>query len=166
MVDILGMVHEGDQQLARFPSHSTGIPAKFRFADDGGALSSQEWRELLNLDLSNPPTGQSHTAQCCRKLYEKLVYNDTTPFSTGVQVQLLAARPPSWEDRCLTTELHPNHARRSKEQLFDRESVIQQCFSPGIFKVVIRPSRNVGLAADSLEERLEYLINVAKVMKS
>ncbi|KAF9044103.1 hypothetical protein BJ165DRAFT_1528670 [Panaeolus papilionaceus] len=167
---------------------------------DGGALSSQEWRELLNLDLSKPLTGHSHTAQRRRKLYNKLVYNDTTPFATGVQVQLLGARSPSWEgvtypasqpvpvkivqqilwslyklnfhlefialDHRLTSELHPDRARRTDKQLFDRESAIQRCFSPGIFKIVIHPSCNVGLAANSLEERLEYLINAAKVMKS
>ncbi|KAF9041436.1 hypothetical protein BJ165DRAFT_1530157 [Panaeolus papilionaceus] len=166
---------------------------------DGGALNLQEWREFLNLDLSKPPEGPSHTAQRRRKLYDKLVYADITPFAAGVQVQL-AAISPTWEgttypagqavpievvqqilwslyelnfhlefialDRHLTCQLHPDPKRQTAEQLFDRESAIQRCFAPGIFKIVILPARNVGLASDTLEERLEYLINFAKVVKT
>ncbi|PPR00730.1 hypothetical protein CVT24_000954 [Panaeolus cyanescens] len=65
-------------------------------ASGGSPLLSQEWRHILNMDLTKPPpTGSSRTAQQRRQAWEKLQIKPNE-LNHGVQIQGMSVGVPEW----------------------------------------------------------------------
>jgi hypothetical protein len=152
------------------------------------AMSNQHWRTFLSIDPSVPEKTETRAARRRQESLE-LIIRGVDPlrvsigpiiwqgeeYSSGVLPPDDIVRQILWElyevnfihelqslDRRACTDVDlSNHT-----QLFERQIMISQCFHISSFRPVPIPSENLGLAADDLDERLQFILTLVLVMQS
>jgi hypothetical protein len=159
------------------------------------AMSGQHWRDLLATDFDvYSASGDTKAATRRRKILEKL--KPKSKYSPEVKTRSVVGEPLSWQGKHylpgvlpaegivreilwelfelnFTHELLALDRRACKNldlshnsRLSERQDLISKCFSVGAFPHVSIPTRNCGLAANTLQERLPYVICLVHVMQS
>jgi len=165
-------------------------------AHDGSlAMSGQSWRDFLATDLSSfSDKGDTKAARRRKRILDTLTpkslsdpevkaqSNVGEPFvwqghsyPSGVLPAEHVVQQLLWElyelnfthkflslDRCSCVDLDLSDGAK----LFERQALVSGCFAIGAFKYIPLPDHNQGLAADSLRNRLPYLISMVHVMRS
>lgn len=158
------------------------------------AMSSQHWRTFLSMDLSVPVEGSTKAARRRQEVFDMLVPNSSTypevqtrsitnrllvwqgeEYPSGVLPPEDVVRQILWE----LYELNFIHELQSLDrracadldlsnvaQLVERQMKISRCFPINSFRHVTISSENCGLAADDLNERFRFVVELLHVMKS
>jgi hypothetical protein len=157
------------------------------------ATSNQHWRTFLAADLKAPVDGRTKAANRIRNTLDLIMPQSST--YSGVKMRT-SSGPLVWQDkeyppgvlppegviRQILWELYEVNFihelvsldRRAcaeldlsdTAQLLDRQTKISRCFPIESFRHVTIPSRNCGLAADTLGERFPFIVALFLVMKS
>jgi hypothetical protein len=163
-----------------------------RIVHEGLSMSSQEWRDLLSMDLSDlSGNGDSKAMKRREKIRDKFTPTSSDP---GVRFRSTVGEPFVWQGRGYIPGVLPvtgvvcqilwelyelnftyefisldrraceNLDVMDSERLLERESSISKCFTINTFKSAPLPNHNRGLAADDLRNRLPHLQEVVRVM--
>ena len=158
------------------------------------AMSNQNWRTFLLIDLNGPEKEETKAARRRRDILDMVMPKSTV--YPELKTRSASNDPLSWEGQ----EFHPGKLlpedvirqilwelyevnfiqellsldRRAcadldvtdPGQLFERQLKVSACFPPSSFRHVIIPSENRGLAADDFNKRLPFIISLFLVMKS
>jgi hypothetical protein len=157
-------------------------------------MSSQHWRTFLSMDLSVPDEGSTKAAKRRRDVLDMLVPNSS--IYPEVQTRSTTKQLLVWQDKEYPSgvlppedvvqqilwelyELNFIHELQSLDrracadldlsdtaQLLERQMKISRCFPINSFRHVMIPSENCGLAADDLNERFRFVVELLHVMKS
>jgi hypothetical protein len=158
------------------------------------AMSSQDWRTFLSMDLSVPEKGSTKAAKRRQKVLDMLVpkssiYPEIQTRSTVKQLLVwqgqeypLGVLPPEDVVRQILWELYELNFiyelqsldRRACADLdlsdtallLERQMKISRCFPINSFRHVMIPSENCGLAADNLSERFRFVVELFHIMKA
>jgi uncharacterized protein YjiS (DUF1127 family) len=157
------------------------------------AMSSQHWRTFLSMDLSVPVQGSTKAAKRRQDVLDMLVpksaiYPEVQTRSITNQLLVWQGKeypsgvlPPEdvvrqilWE----LNELNFIHELQSLDrracadlglsnvaELVERQMKISKCFPINSFRHVTIPSENCGLAADDLNGRFRFVVELLHVMK-
>jgi hypothetical protein len=158
------------------------------------AISNQHWRTFLAANLNAPVDGQTKAANRIRHTLDLIIPQSDT--YSGVKIRNSSNDPLVWQDKEYPTGVLPPEIvirqilwelyernfihelvsldRRAcaeldlsdTAQLLDRQTKISKCFPIESFRHVTIPSRNCGLAADTLGERFPFIVALFLVMKS
>jgi len=152
------------------------------------AMSNQHWCTFLSIDPSVPEKMETRAARRRQESLE-LIIRGVDPlrvsigpiiwqgeeYSSGVLPPDDIVRQILWElyevnfihelqslDRRACTDVDlSNHT-----QLFERQIMISQCFHISSFRPVPILSENLGLAADDLDERFQFILALVLIMQS
>jgi hypothetical protein len=158
------------------------------------ALSSQNWRTLLTMDLGVKVEGTTKTANRRREVLRLLLPKPGASPELKIQSTLKDtcvwqgkefpsnALPPEDVVRQILWELYELNfihelvsldRRACAEldatdvmQLIERENKISRCFPLDSFRHITFASENRGLAADAFNKRFHYIVNLFLVMKA
>jgi hypothetical protein len=158
------------------------------------ALSNQMWRTFFSIDNSVPEKGETKAAHRRQEALDTILPN--TDVYPGVERRSSLTGPIVWQGReyplgvlppesvireilwelCELNFIHELQSldRRAcrdldlsdTTQLFDRQTLISQCFHGISFRHVSIPSENLGLADDCFDNRLQFVTGLVFVMKS
>jgi hypothetical protein len=162
---------------------------------ESSALSGQHWRDLLATDFDlYSATEDTKAAIRRRNILETL--KPKSKYSPEVKMRSIVGEPLNWQgkhyppgvlpadsiiqeilwelfelnfihellalDRRACNDLDLSHNLR----LSERQDLISKCFPVGLFPHVSIPTCNRGLAANTLQERLPYVVRLVYVMQS
>jgi hypothetical protein len=158
------------------------------------AMSSQHWRTLLSMDVSVPVQGSTKAAKRRQDVLNMLLPSSSTHSevqtrSTAKELLVwqgkeypLGVLPPEDVVRQILWELYELnfiHELQSLDrracadldlsntvQLIERQMKISRCFPINSFRHVTIPSENCGLAADDLNKRFPFVVELLHVLKS
>jgi hypothetical protein len=158
------------------------------------AMSGQHWRTFLAMDFSVPENGSTKAAKRRQDVLDMLIPNSSLypevhkrgtskqpliwqgkEYPSGVLPPEDVVRQILWE----LYELNFIHELQSLDhracadldvsdtaQLLERQMKISRCFPINSFRHVTIPSENCGLAADDLNERFRFVVELLHIMKS
>ena len=160
------------------------------------AMSGQNWRDLLSIDLSAIQEKNDTKAAKRRQQILAMLTPKSEQFP-GVKTRSTAGKPVTWQDknyppgvlpadhvvRGILWELYElNFAyeflsldRRACSildttsddlQLMQRQALVSKCFPVDPFLSGLLPDRNCGLAANDIDERIPFILCFVQVMQS
>lgn len=159
------------------------------------AMSSQNWRDLLTIDLS-AVREKSDTKAAKRSQQILAMLTPKSKLFPDIKTRSTAGEPVNWQgNKYLPGMLPADHIVRgalwelyqlnfayellsldrrassdldsSKDlQLMQRQDMISQCFVSNPFLSISLPDRNCGLDANDIEERLPFIFCLVRVMQS
>ena len=166
-----------------------------RVVNEGSlAMSGQHWRDFLATDFNDLPATGTKAAIHRQHVLETLKPKFTS--SPEVKIRSIVGEPLVWQGKSyLPGVLPPDDITRGilwelyelnfthellaldrracrnldlshDSQLFERQDLISKCFPVGAFQHISIPMCNCGLAADTLLERLPYVVHLVRVMQS
>jgi len=158
------------------------------------ALSNQSWRTFLSIDDNVPEKGETKAARRRQETLDMILPNpDMYP---GVEKRSGLMGPIVWQGREYPPGvLPPQNVLReilwelyevnfihelqsldhracnnldllSATQLFERQIQILQCFPTSPFQHVPTPSKNIGLADNDFDKRIQFITQLVLVMNS
>ena len=158
-------------------------------------MSGQSWRDFLATDLSSfSDKGDTKAARRRKRILDTLTPKSLS--DPEVKARSNTGEPFVWQGHSYPSgvlpaehvvqqllwelyELNFTHEFLSLDhrscvdldlsdgaKLFEHQALVLGCFAVGAFKYIPLPDHNQGLAADSLQDRLPYLIGMVYVMRS